>query len=290
MRVSAAALPSVVTVGDPFRVVVRVSGAARVAAELAAPDTNAVQANGAVTVEPPEARHPDHLVVVPLVAWRTGTLPAVEARLRLEGPDGVPRTMSFRLPLPRVASVLPRDTAGVEPKGPKDVLDEPVRRAVPDWWPYVLGALGLLALLAWLARRLLARRREGPPLDPHATALAALALARSSADREEARATYGRLSGALRALLAARDPAWGRDRTTAEVVSALIAGGADREAVAELALLLARADVVKFAGAPRTPAEAAEDVDAARRWVEARDPAALRPLPTAVVDAGKEAA
>src|SRR5690606_11567286 len=90
-------------------------------------------------------------VLYPLAAWRPGSyeLAAIPIRVVSAGRDTV---MEVRLPAFEVSSVLPADTAGIEPKPAKDVLG-----ANRLWWPILLAlliaALIATALYMWWKKR-----------------------------------------------------------------------------------------------------------------------------------------
>ena len=204
-----------------------------------------------------------------ITAWRTGehALPDVEVAVIAGDEDA--RTLTASLPPLQVTSVLPADTAGIQPRPAKGVIGRSW-----SWWPIVLGVLGLLALLAllwWILRR--RRRRTGlaelvPALPPREAALAALDRAREErlAERGEMKEFYTRISAAVRDYLAAVEPAWGEDRTTTELL-ALVRADAGAGEAAALAHILRAADQAKFARREPAPAEAIADWERARAWV-----------------------
>lgn len=203
-----------------------------------------------------------------ITPWRTGEVALPDVDVPVVAGNEVARTLTAALPPFQVASVLPADTAGIQPRPAKDVLG-------PNWiwWPFILALLLLLALAAlawWLIRR---RRPAGvtfaPAVPPREAALAALDRARDAglADRGEMKEFYTRIAAAVRAYLAAVEPGWGEDRTTTEVLAAVRAEAGPGTA-SDLAAILRSADQVKFARRDPTRSEALDDWEKTRRWVE----------------------
>ncbi len=212
--------------------------------------------------------------------WRTGEQPLGEARFQVIGGAETPETRTAELPTLRVVSVLPADTAGIEPRPAKGVIGRSW-----SWWPIILTALAVLllaALLGWWIRRRRQRRPE-PALAPAPTAreraLAALDAARSDGllERGEVKAFYIRVAVAVRHFLAAMEPAWGEELTTTELM-ARIRAMADPEEARGLEGILRAADQVKFARRRPEPATAHQEWAEARAWVVAfrREPEPVR--------------
>jgi hypothetical protein len=271
-----AVVPASITVGDVFHAVLRAEGPD--AARTVFPDTLAL---------PPDLERAGRRRLVrdtvdgaerwtalyPLTGWRPGEHVLPDPAVQLGGP-AAPRLARARFPLVSIASVLPADTAGIEPQPPHDVLG-----ANRVWWPWLLGGLLLIALLAgllWWRRR---RRRAAPaPLlapvsvDPRTAALAALQRARAAGTLEQGafRRFYSDVSEALRGYVAAVDPGFGPDLTTRELAGRMRSAG--REATGrELIAVLAAADLVKFARRRTDAAAALADWERARRFVESFD-------------------
>jgi hypothetical protein len=275
IRVASGVEPDTVTVGQPYRAIARITvpPRSRVQVSLVPADTEAVEAAGVVRVDTSAAPSGTFVAAVALVAWKTGAGKPVDAVLRVTSPAGASREVSFPFAAPFVRSVLPKDTAGIRPKGPKDVLDAPLstehlRRLA------ALGsiAIALLALLAYLLIRLLVslrRRREEELADPRERAAAALEHvgAAGLVERGEWKAFYTGVSDAMRDLAAALSPHWGTDLTTAELVERMEDDGVpegDRETARAI---LDRADLVKFARHRPSVDAAHADLAAARDWV-----------------------
>lgn len=203
--------------------------------------------------------------------WRPGQYTLPDVALTVVGGTEAPRTLNASLPPFEVVSVLPPDTAGIQPRPARGVIG-------PSWlwWPFLLAFLALLALAIlawWLVRR--RRRAPGlvpltPALPPREAALAALDRAREArlAERGEMKRFYTEIAAAIRGYLAAVEPAWGEDLTTTEVLAA-VRTDAGPAAATELGGTLRAADQVKFARRdPDTPVALAE-WEAARSWVDA---------------------
>lgn len=277
-----AVLPDTATVGDVVRVAVRA---------VVPPDARVVFPDSLpVSGELENAARPQALVdtledgtlaratVYAVTAWRPGEITLPEVEVEVTAPGGEMRRETVTFPPFRVTSVLPPDTAGVEPKPPRGVLG-----ASRLWWPWVVL---LLVLLACAAAGYLWYRRRTPPLPvvplvpqvaPRDRALEALERARTLGLLEARRfkAFYSLVSEALRHYVAALDARRGEDLTTTELVTVL-RGDMPEEDLRVLASLLAAADLVKFARHEPTRHEAEETWARARDWVE-RYPAPVAP-------------
>lgn len=272
-EVRTAVLPEAITVGDVFHAVIRVNGAGT--RGVVFPDSLAL---------PPELELAGRLeirrdtvsgalrwtAIYPLAGWRPGEFRLPDAEVRLtEGGRTTAATAAF--PAFVIRSVLPADTAGIEPKPPKDVLG-----GNRVWWPIVL--LALLVLLAaaalWYAYR---RRRAARPVpvvvpvlvDPRERALQALdaAWASGAVEAGDFKAFYSAVSEALREYLAQLDGGLGTELTTTELTHVLRALRREADA-APLGHVLHAADMVKFARRRPTTEAAWEEWQQARTWVE----------------------
>ncbi len=277
-RVSTAVVPQTITVGDVFHAAVRVELPA--GAEAAFPDTLAlpsgdIEAAARVRVQvDTTATGRTATALYALTAWRANEdvqLPDLAFTVR--APGGGVSTVTASFPVFQLSSVLPADTAGIEPRPARDVWG-----ASRLWWPILLAlaALLLVALLAWYVWR---RRRPReivqpakPGIPPRQRALDRLAHARTAGfvERGELKPFYTELAAALREYLEAIEPLLGADLTTGELAMHARRRGAP-PMLLELIRILGRADLVKFARARPTAAEAYGDLDAARRWVEQHD-------------------
>ncbi|HEX7090422.1 MAG TPA: hypothetical protein VF192_09810 [Longimicrobiales bacterium] len=285
--VRVAVTPDTVTVGDIFHVAVRLDLPPGVRVE--SPDSLAVSGEienagrHRVASEPLEGGGQRLTLAYPLTAWRPGPVSLPPLPLRLIGPGEEARTLDLRLPRAVVRSVLPPDTAGIQPQPLKDVLGG--ERIL---WPILL-ALALLAaaaagLIIWLRRR---RRADAPvlapALPPRERALAALDRARGLGlvEAGEIKAFYTLITDALREFLEATEPGWSRDLTTSEVLATL-RGELDARAWEALARVFEAADMVKFARRRPDAPVAFEEWQAARDWVASFE----RPLATASAASG----
>lgn len=207
--------------------------------------------------------------VYSVTPWETGELPLPDLSLQVVTGQESSRAMEASLPTLTVVSVLPADTAGIEPRPAKDVIGRNWA-----WWPFVLALLALLALIGgilWWRRR---RSTSGtafelePPVPPRERVLARLQEAREAGlvERGEMKEFYTRVSEALRDYLATIGPAWGEDLTTSELLGRFRAqvGPADATALADL---LRPADQVKFARREPDTEAAFREWEAVRAWV-----------------------
>lgn len=263
--VATGAAPETVTVGDPFRVVVRVSAPPGARVEfppvLARNDTLGAL-RPAPQVQAGAAGH--HTATYRAVAWIPGAPQAPLAAIRVLLPGGAVQTYRVQPPLPFVRSVLPADTTGVRPRGPKDVWGRDSAGSFP-WLLLGLAAAALLAVVAWWLWKRRQRGALAPPVDPRERALAAIADLRP----EHTEAFYVKLSAILREFLAAYSPEWGLDLASRELLDRLSAESTSADQVGTLAALLGAADGVKFARSCPGSTEAEAARDAAREWAKA---------------------
>ena len=286
--------PETVTVGQPFRVSVRVRAPrGAVVTFPALPDTagpvQALDPRQAGAAGDPSAV--DETAVYRLAAWDVGPLPIglgdVEVRV-----DGSVRRISLAGARVVVASVLPADTAKRVPKPARDIF----AAQPPWWWPWlpIALAVALLLFLLWLWWR--RRRRDAVETEVVAIEVAEREFSRVEAmgllDAGERGRFVALMVDVLRDYLARRVPGAEASLTSSELmqsVRAQRAVPADR-----LGALLAETDLIKFARRPvaRDRAEAlgrearllARDVERARvaeeeRAAAAAAAAAARPAP-----------
>jgi hypothetical protein len=243
--------PDTVRVGDPFvvRVRIRAPRGARVEFPLAPDSGSQVE-----LIDPRAVRTTgdtgavDVTAVYRAAAWDVGLRPLGlgDATVRLGGAER-------RVPLGNVRvfvqSVLPTDSAAPRDPKPPRALFEPQVPWWRRWLPYIIAALLLAALLAWLWRR---RRRKGaaPAADPFAEAEAGFArVERLGLLEAGERGRYVALVvEVLRDYLARRVPDAGVSLTSSELIASVQGNAA--VPVTRLAPLLAEADLVKFARLP----------------------------------------
>ena len=208
--------------------------------------------------------------VYSVTPWRTGALELPEASIPVAADDGTARRVRVAGRTLTVASVLPADTAGLEPRPAKAVVG-------PSWaWGTILliallAAAAIGALLWWWRRRRVddaAQVHQAPLVPPRERALATLQAAREAGlvERGEMKEFYTRLSDAVRDYVAALERTWGEDLTTTELLGRFRAQVGPSEA-ASLRAVLAPADQVKFARREPDPETAMAEWDAARSWV-----------------------
>ena len=242
--------PDTVRVGDPFVVSVRVRAPLGASIEFpSAPDSGgAVQPLDPVQiVSTADSNAIDQTATYRLAAWRVGRFAITFDDVLVRQDIGSRRVEISNVAI-TVASVLPENSANIEPKPPRAVFTFGL-----PWWVYTLAALvavAVLALLWWLWRR----RRRKPP-----TREAPFSVAEREFERVEAigllaageRARYVALmTEVLRDYLAAVVPDASVSQTTNEL------GGAMRRAgigtYARTSALLSEVDLVKFARRPLT--------------------------------------
>jgi hypothetical protein len=237
--------PETVTVGQPFRVIVRIRAerGARIEFPLGPDTAGVVQSlDTRVVTDAPDTSAAEATAVYRLAAWDVG-------RHAVGIPEVTVRThdASRRVPLDSIAvvvrAVTPRGKAARPPRPAR-----PVFVAGPPWWQWAIPlGIGLLVLtLLWW---LLSHRRPRP-----AATVAAVAVAGNEFDRIDAlglleageRGRYVALvTEVLRAYLARRIPGAAIGLTNGEVVHTLRAD--PRVPVDRLAAVLRDSDMVKFA-------------------------------------------
>jgi len=260
--------PDTVTVGEPFRVLVRVRAPRGASIEFpAAPDSAAaVQAlDPRLVRQLGDTAAVDQTAAYRLVAWDVGALglglDAVTVRA-----NGVARTVALAPYTVFVRSVLPADSAQRVPKPPRDILAD-----APPWWRWWALAAALLALLGLLAWWLWRRRRLRATGEP---AMDAYEHAQREFDRVEALGLVeagerGRFVAlvveVLREYLARRVDGAQPSLTSTELLDAV--RGNPAVPTERLAAVLADADLIKFARRPVSAERARELAREARAVV-----------------------
>jgi hypothetical protein len=265
-----------VRVGDPVPVTVRVPFGP--GERVVWPDTlplagsraeNAARVRSRIDTLPVGRR--EAVAVYAVTPWRTGELPLPALEVGVVAGDESVSNRSVPLPALDVLSVLPEDTAGIQPKPAKGVVG-------PSWaWTTILMVVLALvaavgALVWWLRRRAGETVGVEPLASPRERALARLdaALEAGLPDGGPMKPFYTRVAHAVRGYLAELDGAWGEDLTTTELLGRFRrqAGAAES---ARLAELLRPADQVKFARREPDAATARVEWQRARDWVERFD-------------------
>jgi hypothetical protein len=274
-EVRTAIVPDTILVGDVFRAAIRLElppGWTMVAPDSLATSGEVENAGpaGRTTRERPDGGSTVTLAY-PVTAWRTGEVDLPPITIVLNGPDGA-EELSASFPVVLIRSVLPADTAGVEPQPPKDVFG-PSRLL----WPWIVGALTLAATLAGLIYYRSRRRAGGPALtfdiaesrSPRERALAELDRLRGEGlvEAGETKEFYSGTTAVLRAFLEEFDSEWGAELTSTELLNACRGSIHDSD-LDGLAQLLDAADQVKFNRRQTAPAEAFGEWEAVRRWVD----------------------
>lgn len=244
--------PDTVTVGDPFRLVVRVRApkGATVEFPTAMDSGGMVEALDPVVVMPSsDPSLTDQTATYRLAAWDVGRLPLklADVIVRLNGDE---RALALRDLFVTVRSVLPADSSQRVPRPPRDVM------AIPPpwwWWAALAAVVAVLLLLLWSWWRRRRRVRPAPVIDPLREADAAFErIDRLGLVVAGERARHAALViEVLRDYLGRVVPAASTSLTTAELLAAI--RDEPRVAANRLAALLIEVDLVKFARRPLAP-------------------------------------
>lgn len=277
-NVRTAVVPDTVNVGDVFRVAVRIAvpagGVVVFPDTLDVPDNVEAAARREVSIDSTTAGERTYTAVFPLTAWKPGEVQLPPARITVQLPDGGDIVEATFRPI-EIESVLPPDTAQIEPQPAKDVLG-PSRLI----WPAALAA-GVLAALLILAVWAWRRRRPAPVfargIHPRDAALAELDRIRRLGylERDEPKSFYSAVTDVLRMYTASVDQRWGTDLTTPELERELAQwsqAGADASEALQVISVFSRADLVKFAGRKPASREAEVVWTEARQWVASFPP------------------
>ncbi|MDP1857056.1 MAG: hypothetical protein Q8K82_00215 [Gemmatimonadaceae bacterium] len=240
--------PESVTVGDPFRVVVRVRAPRGAVVEFPiAPDSGTgVEALDPVVVVPSaDSTATEQTATYRLAAWDVGRLPIRFPDVLVTEGDVVRRLSLGRNLVVEVVTVLPADSSERVPRPPRALFE-----FGPPWWWWVIVAavaLALVGLLWWWWRR-----REGPPpVVRTAYEMAQDEFARIESLELIASGERGHfvalVTDVARSYLARVMPIATPSLTTIELVHAL--RGEARVPLSRLTRVMHEADLVKFAGA-----------------------------------------
>jgi hypothetical protein len=237
--------PDTVLIAQPFNFFIKVHAPMGVRFEFpAGPDTTTQ--NG---IRPVELRGEKLVTMLAdtavalyrLVVWETGVRPLrfPDVRVSFQGQE---RRLPLAGALVFVKSVLPADTALRVPKPPRPIIVLPVF----NWllWLALLAAAIVGALLWWAWRRY--RNRPKAPVNPYAHAQEEFARIEQLRllERGDYSEYYAQMVDVVREYLVARVPGVRRSNTSSELLRTM----RPRDGVeAELARLLERADLVKFA-------------------------------------------
>ena len=259
--------PDTVTVGDPFRLTVRIRAPRGASIEFpAGPDSGAA----VEALDPRQERQGNDTTMLDvtatwrLAAWDIGNLP-LRIRDVVVRFDGRERRIPLGTLGVHVKTVLPADTAQRIPKPQRPIFEFGL-----PWWYWLLAALAVIGLIGlfwwwWHRRR---KRRQGEVEDPFADAEAEFErVERLGLVEAGERGRYVALMvEVLRTYLSRRMPEAHQSLTTNE----LLIGVRENRLVPvnRLALVLADADLVKFARRTAS-AERARELGAEARGIVA---------------------
>lgn len=221
-------------------------------------------------------------VLVAMTAWTTSVTATPAMPFVINAPGVKPQKVTVPAVSVTVVSVLARAEDKSNLRGPKGMIGYRV------WWPWILGAIALVAVAAgiWYWRR---RRRlkelealgllpgvpRRPPDEVAREALDAL-LASPLLEEGQVKLFYIELGDILRRYLEGRFGVPALDLTTAELLPELRAVGALRDLTADIRLFFDTCDLVKFAKFVPDRSDIDADVARARTLVDATAPRARK--------------
>lgn len=274
VQIGVSVQPDTVTVGEHF--VVRVRVRAPKGAEIGFP----VGPDSGLAVEAVDPRREqasadtsaaERTAIYRLVAWTVGAQHVTLGSFVVSNAGANRRYVVPQLAV-FVKSVRPADSTGHIPKPARDVMLAP-----PLIWPWILGALVLLALLLWMLRRRLRRRPAPVSYGKGALADAKRDFARIDALALIEAGERGRYVAlhvdVLREYLAARIPEAVLSLTSTELLAALRADAPIP--LPRLVPVLAAADLIKYADRPVTESRARELAVEMRGIVDSTEEAVL---------------
>ncbi|MEP7381895.1 MAG: DUF4381 family protein [Gemmatimonadota bacterium] len=264
-------LPETVTVGAPFRVVVRIRAPRGATIDFPqAPDSGTgVEALDPVDVVPSaDTTVNEQTATYRLAAWDVGARAIRLADVVVHDGDEERAVVVGRRLAVFVASVLPADSSDRVPKPPRALYE-----FGPPWWWWALvalAALGVVGVLWWLWRRrrvaaAIPRRSPREEAEEEFARIEALDLVASGERGQHA----ALMTDVLRNYIARVLPAAMPSLTTSELLLRL--RGEGRVPLSRLARVLQDVDLVKFAGSSIDPERAHAAGAEARAIVTAVD-------------------
>jgi hypothetical protein len=208
-------------------------------------------------------------------------IPPIPVRYRIQGDTALREAETA--PIPVVVRGIAVDTAQ-EIKDVKPPLSLPLTLA--DLLPYII-ALVLIGGLIWLVLYIRKKRRRGepllaeePPRPPHEVALEGLLSLESERlwQRGKVKEYHSLLTDILRVYCEGRFSVMAMEMTSYEILAAAPLAALSREAKDQLAEILLRADLVKFAKFQPLPEEHEKSLALARHFVESTWRLAAEPV------------